>query len=325
MIVRDYFWVILVPLSWGWALVSRAIGGARQRRAVRLGPTTLSVGNIHSGGAAKTPLELEILKRYREHKPVLVARGYRSNQETRGARVALDHPTGPKEFGDEAWMLAEQTGAPTFVGRRRAQWKGKLGDSRLAILDDGFQHRQVHRDVDVVLIPTRFGIEENFCLPYGPLRESIVGLRRASLVVLLDEEGGDPRWPALLAECVPGVPVFRARKAFDGFRGEFDSSQPCLAFSGLANNEGFFQLLENHCKVGETQPFPDHHEYSQRELAALADTASQQGLSLVTTEKDWYKVSPWFEENGHDLVSLKMTLKLEDAFWGFLDRQLEAN
>src|SRR5690606_36716333 len=140
--------------------------------------------------------------RYRDRSPVLVTRGYGSREEKSGAQVDLNSPQGARLYGDQPWMVARLTGMPVLVGARRSRWRDRLTGSAhgLVVLDDGFQHRQVARHLDLVLISSRCGVEETFCLPFGSLREPVSAQRRSVAVVLLDESGGDDRLRGFLGE-----------------------------------------------------------------------------------------------------------------------------
>lgn len=237
----------------------------------------VSVGNLSVGGSGKTPFVLLLgeLLRSRGISFDVLSRGYR--RASRG--VMQVDPSGLSgEFGDEPLLIARRLRVPVFVGEDRyaagLEAEKKFG-RRLHLLDDGFQHRQLARQFDIVLVTAEDARER--LLPAGRLREPLSALRRADAVVLTS--GADPaRFP------VDGKLVWRARRSIlpDGV-----PQQP-VAFCGIARPQSFFlQLRAAGIEPAAEAVFPDHHPYQERDLRDLLQVAEQnQAGGFVCTEKD---------------------------------------
>ena len=280
------------PLTW---LFSKAVRVRNERydsgRApvARLRLPVISVGNLSVGGSGKTPF-VQTLGRWLTTQGIgydVLSRGYR-----RGTRGVLRvDPAGPAElYGDEPLLLARTLEAPVFVGEDRflaglaaeasAKQNGcgtRLHIPRLHILDDGFQHRQLHRDFDVVLLAP--GDLRGRLLPFGRLREPLSGLGRADAVAAPEE----------LAPLLTGPNVWHTRR-----RLVLDRPAPSrpLAFCGLAQPRQFWQsLAEIGIQPVATYAFGDHHRYTARDIALLKRLARQHDANgFVTTEKDLVKL-----------------------------------
>ncbi|MFN8543317.1 MAG: tetraacyldisaccharide 4'-kinase [Candidatus Binatia bacterium] len=306
------------------AAVYGAVVGLRNRLydggwlgATRVGARVISVGNLVVGGTGKTPAALwlaeECTKRGR--RVALVARGYRKRR--RGVVVVSDGTrvlVRPEEGGDEAVMLAHRFGGPVVTGERRAEAAAeavrRFGVDTI-VLDDGFQHRALARDADLVLVrgdPSAHGV-----LPSGPLREPVRALARATAVLAL----GDLDFPPSPPGVPRGVRVFRGRtaptsvvRAHGGAWREGPLSElagrDVVAVAGVARPERLAGMLAalGACVV-RTETFPDHHAYGTRDLARLRAT----GGCLVTTEKDLVKLAGRLD--GIDLVALRLGVEVE--------------
>jgi tetraacyldisaccharide 4'-kinase len=275
----------LVPL-YGAALRWKARFAAEPRRLVQ---PVISVGSLSAGGAGKTPVVAalaELLVRDGFAVDVL-SRGY---GRTSDAVARVDVAGEATEFGDEPLLLARRTGVPVYVGARRyeaglAAEKDAVAGSRLVhLLDDGFQHRRLARDLDVVLLTAEDA--EDCLLPAGNLREPFGRLRGADVVVLRaeDEAGLRPVVRRLAAE--PEVWVVERRL-------ECEARGRPLAFCGIARAEGFFSMLRGiGIEAAGTAAFGDHHAYRERDVSRLLDEArAAKADGFVTTEKDEVKIS----------------------------------
>ncbi|MGZ4826756.1 MAG: tetraacyldisaccharide 4'-kinase [Terriglobales bacterium] len=245
--------------------------------ARRLAGPVVSVGNLSVGGSGKTPFVIllgELLKSRGIPFDVL-SRGYR--RQTGGATIV--DPSGlPRDFGDEPLLIARRLQCPVILGEVRYH-AGHLAEERfgprLHLLDDGFQHRQLARDFDIVLVTPDDARER--LLPAGRLRESLAALRRADAVVLAG--GADPAAFPLAAKA-----VWRVRRSIV----TADLPLHPLAFCGIARPQGFFaQLRKAGVDPAAEVVFPDHHAYTEKDLRDLQYVAEQnQAGGFVTTEKD---------------------------------------
>jgi tetraacyldisaccharide 4'-kinase len=305
--------MIADPLTWVFGQMVKARNARYDdgRTPVqRLRLPVISVGNLSVGGSGKTPF-VQTLGRWLRAQGIgydVLSRGYGRN--SRG--VLQVDPAGPASlYGDEPLLLARTLEAPVFVGEER-YLAGLVAEAapgnkaRVHILDDGFQHRRLHRDFDIVLLA--HGDLRASLLPFGRLREPLSSLGRASAVVAPEDLA------ALLAE--PNVWHIRRRLVLH----EPVATRP-LAFCGLAQPRQFWQSLNDIgiYPVG-TYAFGDHHRYNAKDAALLKRLARQHDANgFVTTEKDQVKLDGLGLE---PVVAPALTLELESAnarFTGMLE------
>ena len=241
----------------------------------------ISVGNLTVGGTGKTPLVIALAEGFRGRgfRPVILSRGY-----GRTSRNVLVVGSNWEESGDEPFLMKCRLGdVPVVVGADRYEAglqaeKRELGN--IFILDDGFQHRRLYRDVDIVSIDPAEWARGESLLPGGPWREPKSSVARAH-AACIQEVDGVPA-PSLT------VPAFMVRNEIAGLymgnmtiAAESLSGSAVVAFAGIAKPERFFAALESMgIRPAKCIRFRDHHHYSRREIEKLG------GDVLVTTEKD---------------------------------------
>lgn len=303
---------LLLPFSWlyGLAVMARNLaydrGWFRQESA---GVPVLSVGNITAGGTGKTPL-VEHLVRYlvaAGRRPAILSRGYR--RRSKGIVVVSDGKTVRSDAlagGDEPVQMARKLrSVPVVVAERRIEAaRVAVRDfcADVLVLDDGFQHRSLKRDLNIVVVDARKDPMREPLLPAGIRREPLSALRRADLVVLsrVDPAAGEAPWLESLAPWLPGPPV-SSRTVPAGFYRLADGEEtrlpallknPVLAFSGIADHGGFVQSLRKHGMViAEDVRFPDHHAYDRGDMERLTKALRRSGAAaFITTEKDAVRI-----------------------------------
>jgi len=256
--------------------------------AHRLERPVVSIGNLSVGGAGKTPFVIalgELLKARGVAFDVL-SRGY--GRTTRGVLV-VDPQGSAADFGDEPLLIARGLQVPVLVGESRYQ-AGLVAEqkfaSRLHILDDGFQHRSLARDFDIVLVtPQDF---EDRLLPLGRLREPLSSLARADAVVLSANSAANSS--AAGHPALKGKSIWRMRR-------EVSFSAPSrkpVCFCGIACPEQFFnQLRVSGVFPAAEMAFRDHHRYSGRDISQLLAQRNRcGGDGFITTEKDAVNLGP---------------------------------
>ncbi len=272
----------------------------------------VSIGNLSAGGTGKTPLVDWVVKYYLSIgcKPAIVSRGYL--RESKGVQLVSDGQKillSSKESGDETAMLAwnnpdaivivakKREDAVTYLAKRFAQRTPSV-----IILDDAFQHRQIDRALNIAIINAEEPFLKAKMLPEGRLREPLKNLSRADLIVLnkiTDQEKAD----AIMKELEnSGRPIVKARLKIGElicFSGEnntsddsyFSKNLNVLAFAGIANPKSFVEsLTKEGITVAEHRFFHDHEPYSLKKLRAIRRKAEEKGLSLITTEKDYFRM-----------------------------------
>lgn len=244
----------------------------------RLEAAVVSIGSLSAGGAGKTPFLImvgELLKQRGIAFNVL-SRGY--GRRTKG--VALVDPNGsPQEFGDEPLLIARRLGVPVIVGEGRYA-AGQSAEAKFGLqahlLDDGYQHRRLARDLDIVLI-TKRDVDDTL-LPIGRLREPLSWLSRASAIVLLDGAASEQ------------IPVRDGQPLWHVSRGIVppETTDSCFAFCGIARPQNFFEDLRHEgIQLAGTREFRDHHQYSAADIQSLLQLRQLSGAAaFVTTEKD---------------------------------------
>ena len=246
-------------------------------KAHKLSGPIISVGNISVGGSGKTPFVILLgsLLTERGIPFDVLSRGY--GRKTRGV-LTVDPNGSPRDFGDEPILIAERLGCPVIVGENRYQ-AGLFAENnfgpQLHVLDDGFQHRALARDFDIVLVSPEDAHDQ--IIPGGRLREPISSLRRASAVVIPAE------WdPAALK--LDRQNIWRIRRSVS----VSEAPPSPIAFCGVARPQNFIdQLRAGGVLPVATKFYRDHHAYSEgdvSELAALRDRNNAGGF--ITTEKD---------------------------------------
>ncbi len=283
----------------------------------------ISVGNIAFGGSEKTPLVMNLIAFLEKqgHKPALVSRGYKGKWERKGGILSDGqriHGTW-EESGDEPYMVAQNhPGAGIFTGKQRLLSCVKAKDLgfEVALLDDGFQHRRLHRDLDIVLYEPAVNTLR---------REPASALKRAHLILV--KRNQNPELKNRMKKSFPKTDVFEysvvqlgfwklnseERLAADAFNG-----QKALAFCGLARPERFSTLVkETGVEIIDFLKFPDHYPYPQSALSKIAHRFSKiKPAVAITTEKDAVKIASEDQIlKSFPVYYLKIDLDLEENFY----------
>jgi tetraacyldisaccharide 4'-kinase len=276
----------------------------------------ISVGNLSAGGVGKTPfVELLIGKFLRKSQLSIVSRGY--GRKSNGT-VIVGNGTGTfatiEESGDEPLQLAQKyPEAIVIVDEKRVRGARKaieLG-ARLILLDDGFQHRYLHRELNIVLLTAKEILKEDSLLPSGNRREPWTSLERADLVVVtrcadvqeVERVISSGKKRHLIPAGVPCIGVTTRLKVFKrGSSGEIVhaaliTGKKVIVFSGIGNPESFDELLKNNnITVAKHMVFPDHHWYSENDLQRIVYARTHSGADFIlTTEKDAVRLNEEYE------------------------------
>jgi len=276
-------------------------------RQERLPCPVIGVGNLTVGGTGKTPTVILLANalRGRGLRPAVLSRGYGGNARTPvnivsdGYRILVDW----RQAGDEPLLIARMTpGVPVLTGARRsltgAAALERFGADCL-VLDDAFQHRALHRDIDILLVDATRPFGNGFLLPRGPLREAPESIRRAHVVILTGADRQVPEPPLIKTLSVPRFRgTHRPQALVEGDTGRLRSltelrGQRLCAFAGIGRPEAFRQTLaELGTQVTAFKAYPDHHPYSRSDLDRLLLLAGQSGTDrLLTTEKDGVRLA----------------------------------
>ncbi len=326
-------WIPLAPAAMLYEIVLAARlvfwRFARRRARVRI----VSVGNLTVGGSGKTPFTLFLANRLARcgHRVAIVSRGFGGKRKGRAALVSDGGELLllPEAAGDEPAMMARSFEGPVAVAKRRIDGINLLGRTAnppdVVVLDDGFQHVRLARDVDIVLVNRERGLGNGWLLPAGPMREPLGALKRAHAVVLVSQAPNEPsglsrsqmkklsRLPVLHATLKPRALV----RVESGRWVEYPmglAGRRVLAISGLADSSGFYGMLrETDADLIGVLEYPDHHVYTPADWHAIV-TAARDADLIVTTEKDLAKLERFpFARDSLYALRLEVAMNAEDA------------
>ena len=316
------------------SMVSKVYGGAVKLRRIfykkgiltskRLPCPIISIGNITVGGTGKTPMTIYVAQVVKQlgYKVAIISRGYKGRAEKVGGTVSDGKVflMTPEIAGDEPYMMANRLkDVPVIVGKNRFK-AGRLAISKfdpdVIVLDDGFQHLTLQRDLDIILLDYHKPFGNGHLLPRGVMREPVSALLCADAIILTksDTVNNNETSSSLkkLRSFERKKPVYRSfhhpfvYKIINGEKKIFETNMQealrqnsdCIkgrtvfAFSGLADNHNFLRTLKSlKCNVSGFMEFPDHHPYSERDLDEIL-SAAKRSMSecLITTEKDYVRI-----------------------------------
>lgn len=303
---------LLQPLAalYGAVAAARLLG-----KGFDAGIPVFCVGNYHLGGAGKTPTVLALAGILREldERPVVLSRGYGGRR--RGPLMVDPDRHTAIDVGDEPLMLAAHV--PVVVARNRVDGVALAKSQRASVIlmDDGFQNPALAKDAALIVIDSERGVGNGCVFPAGPLRAPLAPqLARTSVLIVIGK--GTAAKEVAEAVAAAGKPVLAARLQPDSAVAEGLKGKRLFAFAGIGDPERFFRTLRaSGIEVLQQKAFPDHHQFSQREIEVLAATAKRDGLTVVTTEKDLARLRgdaqlAWF---AHEIVPFPVTLQFEDV------------
>jgi tetraacyldisaccharide 4'-kinase len=299
--------VPLTPLYRGAVMARIGAYGRGWFSSSRLAVPVISVGNLTFGGTGKTPMVITLVRDLvrRGRHPAVLTRGYGRVVADPVVLVGPEPKTSVSIAGDEPLELASRLpGVPVVVDadRIRGGIEALTIGADVLVLDDGFQHLQLDRDLNILLVDAGDPWGGGRMPPLGRLREPISGLARADAVIVT-KLGSDPE-PILaevrrvVEEHAPGLPVLAARLKPTSVRQGHRTAGPevlagrrVVAVAGLGRPQGFADLLgAAGAEIIETRWFADHHPFTEAEVGAAIDAAEAAGAVVVTTAKDAVKM-----------------------------------
>ncbi|MBN2185794.1 MAG: tetraacyldisaccharide 4'-kinase [Candidatus Krumholzibacteriota bacterium] len=321
-------------------------------------PVTISIGNIEVGGSGKTPAAISIAGNIAEvgGRPVIVTRGYKGSAERAGKSVVISGPGDSfesegddyitedlfierlerggslqdrvKALGDEALLLAVR-GFPVVVDpdrRRGVRVASGLFDPTHILLDDAFQNRKIERDIDILLLDHEKPFGKGWIVPAGTLREPPSAAARADAVIFT--RASSREIPKKAVRHLKGKKLYFARHNPSGLRdrsGELRPFSVCdgkelIIFSGIARPDSFEStLLEIGLHPAVSIRFPDHHFYTEEDVAGIISAGTGSSI-FITTEKDRAKALDFFTED-IDFYSLEIEMEIRPACGGENDER----
>jgi len=316
-------------------------------REVKLPCPVISVGNITAGGTGKTPCVIWLSQMLQEQgfKPAVLSRGYggKSSQPVNivsdGSNILLSSTIA----GDEPRLIAQSLkGIPVITGPKRILTGQTAIDNfgvNVLICDDAFQHRQIFRDINLVLLDSQAPLENGYLLPRGSLREPATALHRADAFILTrTNEAMATNGIISRLAAADNIPVFvSSHKPIDAVKGDYSIKLPLTelqgkkvcAFAGIARPDSFKKLiLAAGAQIMSFDIFPDHHRYSQKELADIRNNFLKNNADLlITTEKDGMRLQE-FTEFLKGIYLLRIELEIisaGDSLKNFILEKLKKN
>ena len=247
------------------------------------------VGNIYLGGTGKTPLCIEIFQ---------ILKSLKANP----AFVQKYH----KKFFDERKLL-ENIGK-VFISKRRSQAVKLLMDSEatIAILDDGFQDSSIKSNISIICFNEKQWIGNGFVIPSGPLREKLTALQRCDYVFINGNQNFEME--KTINKFNSKIKIFYTRYKLINL--DNIKNKKILAFSGIANPKNFFDLLKNNnVEIIKTISFPDHYNFTKKDILNLNNKAKELNACLVTTEKDYMRLN---KDDKKNINCLKIQLLIDN-------------
>lgn len=338
----------LFPLGCLYGLAMTVRSGLYERnifKRANLPCRVISLGNLTLGGSGKTPATIWLSRYIRDRgkRVCVVSRGYKAqNNQTvvivsDGKKILSD----PVSAGDEPFMMAQALdGIPVLTGRKRFEAGTRAVEAfhpEFIVLDDGYQHLALNRDLNIVLLRTAGPFGNGYVFPAGILREPVSALKRADAFVFTyaQEESASIMEGQIefLRRLFPDKPVFMSHCRPASFFYCGDQSQrgltelkgrKALAFCGIANPESFRGILAGlGQELVDFRAYRDHHTYHERDILDLKERALSRGAEImITTEKDAVKINAYARQKV-PIAVLKTEFTFETAFEEFISKHLE--
>ena len=309
--------LLLLPFSIIWILLSLIKRNFAKRYKSHL--KVICIGNLSIGGTGKTPFSIQTYKilEILGYKPVFLTRGYRGL--TKGP-ILVNKSHNHKDVGDEALLLSKV--GTTIVSSNRcigAKYIENLKKNYdIIIMDDGLQNYQLEQDIKLLLIDKKLLFGNGYCIPAGPLRQTITqGLKKIDAIIFT----GDGDTKDINLNFINNIQNFDTKLEI---KNTFKTKQNnFLAFCALGNPIKFFNTLKkNNFKIVLTKSFPDHYEYKNKDINTLREEADNRNLKLITTEKDYVKIDD--KENEISVLPIEINFSKADGnkFKSFLKEKI---
>ena len=316
-LISKFKTLLLLPFSIIWILLSLIKKNFVKRYKSHL--KVICIGNLSIGGTGKTPFSIQTYKILETlgYKPVFLTRGYRGL--TKGP-ILVNKSHNHKDVGDEALLLSKV--GTTIVSSNRcigAKYIENLKKNYdIIIMDDGLQNYQLEQDIKLLLIDKKFLFGNGYCIPAGPLRQTITqGLKKIDAIIFT----GDGDIKDINLNFINNIQNFdtklEIKNTFKTKKNNF------LAFCALGNPIKFFNTLKkNNFKIVLTKSFPDHYEYKNKDINTLREEADNRNLKLITTEKDYVKIDD--KENEISVLPIEINFSKADGnkFKSFLKEKI---
>jgi len=288
---NNFFSFILLPFTLVYLLVikiSKALASSINFKNIKI----ICVGNIYLGGTGKTPLVKKIYDEIKKDKKCCVLKKYNKNQ--------MDEINFLNYYTD---LLIPKS---RLEGLKIAINKGY----EFVILDDGMQDHSFKKNISILCIKSKDGFGNEYILPAGPLRERLDSIKNYNLALINGNAREDLE--SLIKKFNPNIKIFYSKYTVSNQLK--NSNKNYFAFSGIGDNESFFEtLIENGIKVYQTKEFKDHHNFSDDDILNLINISEKKNLCLITTEKNYFNINKKYQ-NKVECAKIDLEIKELNKF-----------
>jgi len=250
----------------------------------------ICIGNIYVGGTGKTPISIEIANELKNNKknPVIIKKYYQNHE-------------------DEHKMINEKTGCLILdKNRGQAVTKAEKENFDVAILDDGFQDHTIQKNLNIICFNNKQLIGNGFLFPAGPLREDLNSLKKAQIIIINGEK--NEVFEKKIFDISKNLKIYYSKYLPENI--EQFKNKKLFAFAGIGNPDNFFELLsEYNLNVQKKIAFPDHYQFTKKELEEMIEESVKNNFELITTEKDFYRIKDYGFKS---LKYLRINLKIQE-------------
>ena len=254
--------------------------------------TRICVGNIYVGGTGKTPLVIKIFQILNQlnYKTAVIKKFYRNHF-------------------DEQKILNDNTKLYCLKNRVTAVYEAIKDKNDIVIFDDGLQDRSINYDLKFICFNNIKWIGNGFLIPAGPLRERVESILKYDAVFINGNESDNTNLRLIIREYNKNIKIFESHY-FPKNIDQFNTTERYVVFSGIGNPESFLEtLVRNKINIVKTINFPDHFNYTQKDIDKIKLQAKKLNAKIITTEKDYVKINP---DKNNDIMFLKIEFKIKN-------------
>lgn len=288
----NLFSLLLLPLS----LLIQVYSTIRSKIIItkKFNSKVICVGNLYLGGTGKTPLTIklfEILK-YIKKNPTIIKKYYKNQI-------------------DEIELIQNKVGKVfTSKSRQKAIMMAENDNFDTMILDDGSQDYSIFKDLNIACFNSKQLIGNGHTIPSGPLRENFSSIKKFNIIIINGDK--NQKFENKVKKIAPNINIFYS-EYYPVDTSKY-ANKDFLAFAGIGNPDSFFELMENNkLNIKEKVAYPDHYNFSQKDIKHLFEIAHNKKLDLITTEKDYYRLKK-MGLNNIDFFAIKLKIHNEQEF-----------
>ena len=294
--------IILLPLTIFITINNLILSIISREKSKKI--KTICIGNIYIGGTGKTPLTIKLYDIFKN-----------LNYKVSTAKKFY------KKHLDEQIILKNKTNLIISSTRHKALKEAIRKKNELVIFDDGLQDNKIDYDLKFVCFNSKKWIGNGFLIPSGPLRERLNSLKKYDVVFLNGDNSNNKELMEIINQINPQIEIFETFYKPKNLE-RIDLSKKFIIFSGIGNSNSFRELLmENNINITKEIIFPDHYNYKKREIKNIIKLAKDINAKIITTEKDFVKISK-FGFNNIDFIEIKLRIRNEESLKEFLKTRL---